>query len=728
MNLITLKTNRILQNFVKKIGEGMGVNRCSLIIVDEEWRYGEVIACHKDESVEVSLDLKKYPEIKKVLITGKPLFLRNFNGHPLMTPVKGFITPFKGQSVYLFPIIVRKEVKGVLFLRVSGERGELSDKEISICQLVTTSISGIIENNKLLAMFKDETQKKELIHKELEETQKNLIKRNVEILSLFDASKALLSANDRDRLVRHVLEHSQRLIPSEASVLFLLEDGEAKLKGIFGDERLIEAIFDIPIKDFVSSQIPIPFPSEYLNLQPLKDGLLSSLLFKEEFISHSRSWFVNSSQSFPPYLKNLLFVPLVARSSGKGVILFVNKEEGFDDEDSRLMDIFSSEVVIALENLETKEEVRRKERELSLIVEGLEDGIMLLDRGLRIIYANRSLGRLFHLNPSELFNRACRDTDFRGTELCKYCDAGEIFETAQARHKYVELPLDGRRLFLSVGFYPIIDDAGTVTHVMVCFRDLTHQRSLEEEIVNSRRLASLGEMSAQFAHEIKNPLQRIETAVEYLRAYTSIADSEKEVFDTIIRGVKEIDGIVKDSLEYARPLTLEYKETSLTGLVNSVIEEFSDVLREKAIIVDREYDDEIDMVIIDGFRMKGVLQNIIENSIHSMPDGGRLNIKTRLVERDLKRKERELMPPGALNALYNKIGRVEISVKDTGCGIDKEDIQRVFDPFFTTKNRGIGLGMAFVKKVVDLHRGDVSIKSKKGKGTELIIRLPVYYK
>jgi signal transduction histidine kinase len=126
------------------------------------------------------------------------------------------------------------------------------------------------------------------------------------------------------------------------------------------------------------------------------------------------------------------------------------------------------------------------------------------------------------------------------------------------------------------------------------------------------------------------------------------------------------------------------------------------------------YDPDADIVVVDGIQLRQAFGNIIDNALDAMPHGGSLNISTSLVPSYPFTRGKEAVTLDAS----------EIRIKDTGSGIAKEDLERIFQPFFTSKAKGTGLGLALVRKVIDMHHGEVEASSTLGKGSEFIIRIP----
>lgn len=236
----------------------------------------------------------------------------------------------------------------------------------------------------------------------------------------------------------------------------------------------------------------------------------------------------------------------------------------------------------------------------------------------------------------------------------------------------------------------------------------------EKEIQVQRRLATIGEMSAQIAHEIRNPLQKILTGVEYLRDYCE--PDNDTVINVIRNGVSSINRIISKMVEFGSNTSLNIRSVDIKETVEDVINSVRSRLN--FIEVVRDIPEKL-MVEVDPVRFRQVLQNVIDNAIDAMPDGGKIKVSVRLLCGE------EKMPSRTTSKDKVLVPVLDIRITDTGRGMDSEGIGKLFTPFYTTKINGSGLGMAMVKKIIDLHKGEVSVNSKAGVGTEIAIRVPM---
>ncbi|MGQ0666142.1 MAG: ATP-binding protein [Nitrospiraceae bacterium] len=268
---------------------------------------------------------------------------------------------------------------------------------------------------------------------------------------------------------------------------------------------------------------------------------------------------------------------------------------------------------------------------------------------------------------------------------------------------------DGNRLILGMTLAPL-HEQGEATGLVGVFKDLTQIREMEEEMRRKEWLASLGEMSAGMAHEIRNPLGALAGAMQMLRKDLHADETSQRLMDIAVREATRLDTIITEFLQYARPPALNLAEFDL----NKVLAETLDLVQHEA-----RTRANITIVTapaagalpgqVDQDQMKQVFWNLATNAFDAMPKGGQLTIATGGRKIDIS---------------GHKADIVEISFQDTGEGIPRKNLDKIFLPFFTTKKRGSGLGLAAVHRIVDLHGGWIKVDSKEGQGSRFVVCLP----
>ncbi len=227
-----------------------------------------------------------------------------------------------------------------------------------------------------------------------------------------------------------------------------------------------------------------------------------------------------------------------------------------------------------------------------------------------------------------------------------------------------------------------------------------------EELGDRERLASLGEMAAGLAHEIRNPLGSIKGAVQYLQDELDPAPKSKEFFDIIVAETDRLSKVVADFLDYSRNPVLRKRSVDLGELANQTIRQLELEPTGPAVTIRAELGAALPPALADPDRIKQVLLNLLQNAVAMMPGGGEIVVSTGTDE------------DGSVPYAW-------IAVRDTGPGMDEATMERIFTPFFTTRESGVGLGLAISHRIVESHGGRIEVRSAPGEGSTFTVKLPV---
>ncbi len=292
---------------------------------------------------------------------------------------------------------------------------------------------------------------------------------------------------------------------------------------------------------------------------------------------------------------------------------------------------------------------------------------------------------------------------------------------ATKRPSFLELKGSGGSIF-HFWAYPLTDDEGHLYAIVHYLKDVTAQKRLEQQLIRTDKLASLGTLVAGIAHEINNPMGIIAGYSEALlerarhRSLLSLKEFEDfpEYLDTIHNEIFRCKRILRSLLEFAMPHGGTFRDLDINELIKEVIL----LVHHKAARLNHDIEfrlnRELPKVSADAGSLRQLFMNIIINSLYFAPEGGSIIITT------------GLDAPAESGAFGGDTEMIAVSISDTGPGIPGEIIAKIFDPFFTTKpvGEGTGLGLAICHKIVEEHGGSIYVQSEEGVGTTFIIRLP----
>ncbi len=340
-------------------------------------------------------------------------------------------------------------------------------------------------------------------------------------------------------------------------------------------------------------------------------------------------------------------------------------------------------------------------RELNqLIVDSIQSGLMTTDGAGRILHVNAFGERILGRPTASVRGAGVREVF--GSPLLGPAELrARSSLRALARLGVAYVQPGGRPLQLGISVTPLATKEAAHGHLIV-FQDLTEIRRLEQEVRTKEKLAAVGEMTAQLAHEIRNPLGSIRGSAQMLMAEPALGEEQGHLLDIISRESKRLSDTLNQFLYQARPQLPPADPVDLRPIVESaltLLRNGSEVRPDH--VVSWHADGGPHLVLADPDQITQVVWNLARNALEAMPDGGRLDV-----------------------TLLLRGQEVALCVRDQGRGIANEDQRRIFEPFRAPGGSGTGLGLAIVYRIVRDHGGDISVRSAPRQGTEFEVRLP----
>jgi PAS domain S-box-containing protein len=357
-------------------------------------------------------------------------------------------------------------------------------------------------------------------------------------------------------------------------------------------------------------------------------------------------------------------------------------------------------------------DLKRSEERYRSVVERSPDFIFLLDSEGNIVRANTAAARAFNTPAVSLKGRSVREFFAPQDAEALLDQAHYVFTTSRNFESKGEVRIRGRRYYLFNHLVPLFgEDGRTVERVLVFARDMTDRQRMEEQMVRTEKLASIGTLAAGVAHEINNPVGIMLGFTEMLLDRLPPDSKEYEMLKTVERQGLNCKRIVENLMSFARQPSKHDDYSDLNQELENVLKLVQNTLLTKKIELDLRLAVGLPRVRGDAGEMQQVFLNLITNSIAAMPDGGKLTLATRSG------------PDPHM---------VEAMVADTGTGIPKEHVDRIFDPFFTTKKvgEGTGLGLSVSYAIVEKCGGRIRFETKTAKespgdtGTTFYVSLP----
>ena len=357
---------------------------------------------------------------------------------------------------------------------------------------------------------------------------------------------------------------------------------------------------------------------------------------------------------------------------------------------------------LAVKNYELEQSLKEKAAAhsyLHSVLEGLKGGVLVLDGDLQPTFVNRRVTEL----TGELDEQ--RVLQLLGDRLVASLRAGERGFLPLECEKVVHGPNDA---MTPVHFtLSEVSVGGEAKHYVLVFQDITALKRMEAEAARTRRLASLGVMASEVAHQVKNPLGGIELYASLLKDRAS--GEHRHLAVEMLTGMQRLSTTLSELLAFAAEPNIAADILPLPVLMKDLLEVCVPLFDDPLWSIVFKIEPDLPPIWSDRGLLVQALLNLIINGKEAMPKGGRVVVKA------------SFSPFTTLNGQIHRA--VEIQISDDGVGIPSENRERIFDPFFTTKPRGTGLGLAFTHKIISAHHGSIELTSAPNQGSCFTIDL-----
>ncbi len=603
------------------------------------------------------------------------------------------IPPFMidDEKKYIETILRKETIRNLEIIRQT-KSGELIEVSLTLSPVINsfgnvTGISGI---------SRDISEKKRV--------EKELIRKNQELLKLSFINSVVRSTLELDRILRMILTVVTMSdgLGFNRSILFLTDNADNTLKGVIGvgpanAEEAGDIWLSLEGKDLETSIQELE--SGPLHKDSYLDRLSRSLYvhldedciltrcIKEKIPFNIRdAW----AEQLPVSLaiqqlgtSSFGVVPLITRDKAIGVIFVDNLFTGREvrDEDLGFLMAFTSHIASAIENAGLFEEVSLAQSELKNIFESISDMVYFSDKDYTIKNINQAVINKIGKPADEIIGKKCYEIFHGKDSPLTTCPHAKAVAKRTAFVEEINDPHLGGTFLVSSS--PIFNSAGSFAGTVNVSRDITELHALRERLVNSERMAALGEMAARVAHEIRNPL--ISVGGFARRLEKKLDGDLHELAKIIVEEVSRLEHILKEILGFVRKPKVVINEIDLNELVDNTVNFIAPSLSEKGNTIVKDLAQSSIMLKVDSERIREALLNIITNA-NQATESGTITVRTRQIDEE---------------AL--------IEISDTGCGIKQELLRNIFTPFFTTAPHGTGLGLTITQQIIQDHKGRIDI-------------------
>jgi PAS domain S-box-containing protein len=337
------------------------------------------------------------------------------------------------------------------------------------------------------------------------------------------------------------------------------------------------------------------------------------------------------------------------------------------------------------------------------ILQSVTSGVLTFNCERRITTFNAAAGVILRLSPEEVLGRSY-EVIFGGNEKIARLLEETVDRGKEVAREECEVELsDGRKIWLGLNTSILRDRNNTTIGATLVFTDLTEMKMLQDQVELKKRLTVMGEMSAWIAHEFRNYMGTILGFSRLLSKKIDPNDSRQEMIKAIMAELSAMERLITELLSYGRKTIIHPAPTALAPVLEELKEQF---------VSSGSYPNvrwslslkESPEISVDPTLIRQAFSNMIQNALEAMQGSGEIHIR-----------------------MQNRpTGMLEVKIVDTGPGIAPEHIDKIFLPFYTTKEKGTGLGLALVHKIILAHNGQISVESTEGSGTAFSIHLPLH--
>lgn len=406
-------------------------------------------------------------------------------------------------------------------------------------------------------------------------------------------------------------------------------------------------------------------------------------------------------------LENQLIVPVAAKGKTIGALIMMGGAiMSHDENDIRLLTAVAAHIGAAVQNQELYRSVTRAKQAWETTFDSMTDGVSVHDVDHNIIRANQGMATLLGTTKEKLIGSKCYRSMHGCDSPIAQCPRQEVMNSGRGVSLEIEEPRLNKVMRLTVN--PVLGDDGEILGLVHVFRDVTERKRMREQLLQSEKMAAVGQLVSGVAHELNNPLTGV---IGYAQLMIRRCEEEREEpairdIEAILSEAQRASRIVQNLLSFARKYKPQKDDIDLNEAIRSVINLRAYDLNVRNVKLETDLDPELPHVVADLHQMQQVLLNIINNAeqaIDTAGDKGLIRVATRS-EGDL----------------------IKVTITDNGHGIAGEDLAHIFDPFFTTREigQGTGLGLSICYGIIEEHGGEIRVSSRRGEGTTMTIDLP----
>jgi PAS domain S-box-containing protein len=349
--------------------------------------------------------------------------------------------------------------------------------------------------------------------------------------------------------------------------------------------------------------------------------------------------------------------------------------------------------------------LKESELKYKLLVEEINDGYVVV-QDKRVVFANPAFCKMHGYRLSEVLGQDFSvfiDPENRERVVALY-ERSLTRQVAPPTFEYLRLTRRGQSYPTEILAKTTIYD-NKPSSLGIC-RDITDRVQMEQKVRESERMAYIGQIATSLSHEIRNPLSSVQMNLQILKKNPNIQGNDQRRIDISVQEVKRLEHILKELLDFAKPIQLHLRSESLSRIISASMELLEMKFRDQNVAVEVHLDPLVPAVYADREKLGQALINLLLNALEASTSGDRVIIECQ--------------------TLFHGDQRIQIDISDEGCGLPEVGPEEIFKPFFTTKSKGTGLGLSNVRRIVEAHKGTIRAENRNPRGAVFTILLPHY--
>ncbi|WP_035100305.1 sensor histidine kinase [Aneurinibacillus terranovensis] len=409
-------------------------------------------------------------------------------------------------------------------------------------------------------------------------------------------------------------------------------------------------------------------------------------------------------------ISQLLLIPLFSKRQAIGVVsLGCSIPFTYDESDLAFLQQLADQLAVCIENARLYNEVLQGKKEWEKTFSAVTDLLLYIDMDYTILRFNQAVSTFLRIPEEDIYGQKYYKLLYGSDFSYPICPLTESYQSQQT--VYCQLTLVGNRI-CDIFVYPVLDEENRMYGAILYIKDVTKKLHIEAQLIQSGKLAAIGEMAAGIAHELNNPLTAILGNTQLLLRDKETNSPEQQLLHSIFNCGKRCKSIIQNLLTFSRQDDYLFHECSLNLAVEQVLSLVSYQIEKNNIRIITEF--EPDLHSIEGNQQQ--IEQIILNLL--------LNAKDALSE---TREENKIIVIRTGNKKTEQGDLVFLQVQDNGCGIKEREMGEIFHPFFTTKElqKGTGLGLSVSLGIAKSHGGTIEVESKAGNGSTFTLLLPI---